>query len=353
MKKILSLCVSERTITILAMLFFVEMAVFFAFSNDRAKVLVLHSYTLDYSWSQSINDGIVATLANRENIRVAYHFMDTKNASENQKLRAQKLAHRRVAEFAPDILIALDDDASLLVAKDYVGDGMEIIFAGVNGSVKPYGYEGAPNVTGIYERKPVQALVELIYLINRYQHKPTSVVFVSDKSGSAQHDAERMESANWGEHITYTGHIAVPTFAEWKTTIRTLSEDIDYLLIGGYRKLKREDDPSKRQSPEEVAHWTVQNSRPLVLGLNTFNSQDGVPMSVGVSGYEQGEVVARMALKLIKTGKRAGEFPFAHPSQYFVSMNADAMAGDVYGEIPGLLEVFARSTHHYYSDDEL
>lgn len=349
MARFIRFVASPRTVKVLAALFFMQMGMFFVIAQDKTKILVLHSYTPGYSWSDDINLGITRTFDNNEAVKSAYHYMATKDASADQKRRAQKIAHRRIADFQPDIILAIDDNANSLVAKDYVNrDDIDIVFAGVNGSVAPYGYEGAPNVTGIYERKPVGALVELIHILNRYDERASTALFLSDTSASAGHDAEHMQSADWGGDIVFKGHIATDSFAEWKDIVRTLPADVDYLLIGGYRRLKLANGGGKA-TPEEVAAWTVRNSAKLVIGLNAFNSQDGVPLSVGVSPYEQGEVAAGLALSMMRTGQAAGDFDYVHPTQYFVSMNADAINGsDLYQGIPALLEAFARSTRNYF-----
>lgn len=350
MARIIRFVASDKMVQILAALFFLEMGLFFVLAQDKTKILVLHSYTPGYSWSDDINRGIVRAFVNNEAVKSAYHYMATKDAGADQKRRAQKIAHRRIADFQPDIILAIDDNANALVAKDYVNDdAINIIFAGVNGSVTPYGYDGAPNVTGIYERKPVGALVELINILNRYDEKISSVLFLSDTSTSAKHDAEHMQAADWGGSVVFKKHIATDSFAEWKDIVLNLPDDVDYLLIGGYRRLKRADDSGTPVSPEEVAQWTVRHSKKLVVGLNAFNSQDGVPLSVGVSPYEQGEVAAGLALTMIKTGQPAGDFDYVNPTQYFVSMNADAIDGSpLYQNIPNLLEAFARSTRNYF-----
>lgn len=340
---------SGKAVKILAALFFLEMSVFVIASRDKPKILVLHSYTPAYSWSYDINQAIIRALDD-EAVDSSYHFMATKDATAGQKRRAQKIAHRRIADFAPDIILAVDDNASALVAKEYVGDAaIDIVFAGINGSVQPYGYDGARNVTGIYERKPVGALVELINIMNRYGGESSAAVFLSDRSVSAKRDADYMGDADWGRSVDYRGHLATDNFVEWQEIVRDLPADVDYLLVGAYRHLKRAPDSEQLARPAEIAEWTVQNAGKIVIGLNVFNSQDGVPVSVGVSPYEQGEVAANLALEVIKTGRPAGDFEHAHPTQYFISMNAPAIQNsELYRDMPALLEAFARSTSNYF-----
>lgn len=348
MRSLMRILASDRSVKIFALLFFIEMGVFFALSKDKVKVLILHSYTPEYTWSRNIDRGLMRVLSNKGAIiNYRHHYMAPKDADKKQHRRAQKVAHRHVRDFQPDFIIAIDDYANALVARHYVGHrSIDIIFAGVNGSVEPYGYEGAPNVTGIYERKPIRALVDLINVINQYDKRSYSVIFVSDKSTSVKHDAEYMKTADWGNQVSLKGHIATDNFADWKEIILNLSDDIDYLMVSGYRNLKSADNPNKNTPPGEVARWTVLNSKKPVVGLNVFNSRDGVPLSVGVSPYEQGEVAGNMLLDLIKTGKPAGKFDHVHPKQYLISINDEIKQHAA--NIPALLKAFAKSTNNYY-----
>lgn len=315
--------------------------------------MILHSYTPNYSWSSDINVGIQRILTDLSWVEIRYHYMDTKNANESQLRRASINAQLDIDNYSPDIIIAIDDNANKLVAKNFV-DNKEviIIFAGVNGSVKPYGYEGANNVWGIFERKPIPALIDLLNIMNRYQLHETDVMFLSDKSTSAHHDADYMSGADW-ESIDYNGHIAVATFSEWKKIIKNIPDDIDYVLVGGYRKLKVSADNDSNVSPSEVAKWTVENSKKLVIGLNAFNSEDGINISVGVSPYEQGEVVASLAIRLLQRKNKPVANDFITPKQYIVSINESLFMGELLSsEVPKILEAFARATRHYYHTDQ-
>ncbi len=348
MRRLKRIFAPDVLITIFAVLFFVQMGVFFVLVRDEVKVLILHSYTPEYSWTRGIDQGIAGVFFDQRRINSSYHYMATKGADDNQKRRAQKRAHRRIHDFNPDIILAIDDNANALVAKDYVGhESINIIFAGVNGSVAPYGYEEAPNVTGIYERKPLAAIVELINIINRYDGKPTATVFVSDDSLSAKKDAAYMQAFDWRENISYRGQLSATFFAEWKDIILNLPDDVRYILVGGYRELKVASGSNQTVPPARVAQWTVQNSNKIVIGLNVFNSQDGVLLSVGASPFEQGEAAGNAVLNLVKTGKPAGSFARVYPRQYLVSMNAAATDSKMYGQIPALLEAFAKSTGNY------
>ena len=345
----------KHVVTSLMTFFFLSMCVFFfVTSQSKPKVLILHSYTPEYTWSEGINEGISRVMKKTSWLTIQYHYMDTKNATSQHKRWAQNSAHKNIEKYDPDIIVAIDDYANSLVAKQYVNrDDVTIIFAGVNGSVKPYGYIGASNVIGIYERKPIKAVVNVISILDEYKGKKSTAIFVSDKSTSAKHDAEYMELQDWGD-IEYKGHVAVDSLDEWKAKILELSNNADFILVGAYRKLKLSDAVDNNRNhyaePEEVAKWTVNNSNSLVLGLNAFNSQDGIPISVGVSPYEQGQFIASSILQVVNEKKPIIPQDFSHPKHFIISINETALEkySDNLNQMPPIIEAFARATENYF-----
>ena len=338
--------------------FFLGLIVVVMWANaNRPRIMILHSYSDDYVWTREINVGLNRVLADKSWIDIRRYFMETKKHSSKDYQRRVGINVRRViANVEPDILIAVDDDAQRLAAKYFVNHPrIKIIFAGVNGSAKPYGYEGANNVTGIYERKPVRALVEMMATISAktgIQGTPKAV-FISDMSHSAERDNNYMITQDWAP-VSYGGHKGFETFDAWQQYVLSAKQSgADFLLIGGYRKLYRndvelnKDGKRKRFVPSrEVATWTEANSPVPVIGMNVFNTEDGAMVSVGVSPYEQGETAANMALDIISGRKVIDDIPFQTSQQYVVSVRQSALDRRNV-ELPQVFEAFARTTNNY------
>jgi ABC-type uncharacterized transport system substrate-binding protein len=99
-------------------------------------------------------------------------------------------------------------------------------------------------------------------------------------------------------------------------------------------------------APTEVADWTEANSPVPIVGVNSFNSEDGFMLSIGVSPFEQGEVTAKNALDLLYGRKLATDIPVAASRQYVVAMRESAIKRRNV-PIPKVLEAFARATNNY------
>ncbi|MGY5453312.1 ABC transporter substrate-binding protein [Agarivorans sp. MS3-6] len=319
--------------------------------SSRPRLLILHSYNTDYSWTRTVNQGIERAKTAHLNVDIRYHYMNTKNqSSEAAKKRAATVAKRVVDSFQPDVMIVIDDDAQRLVAAEYIDKpDIQIVFAGVNAELETYGYQHASNVTGILERKSVSAVKEVLRLLVEAQPIPGQlagkIIYLSDNSSSAKHDGNYLAKQVWSP-IDYQGHVVVNSFTEWQQAVLSLEGNYKYLMVGGYRKLLGGED-GKFVSAQTVAQWTEQHSTLPIIGINAFNSEDGMMLSVGASPFEQGEVAFNFALELLNEPKHLAELPITVSKQYVVALRRKALLKREI-VVPKVLEAFARATNNYY-----
>lgn len=318
-------------------------------NTNRPRIMVLHSYSPKYVWTREVDKGIRRALKGQDWIDVRFHYMKTKfHRTKEHFRRAQVRAHGAIAHMKPDILIAIDDNAQRLVAKQYVGrKDIQIIYSGVNGSITPYGYQGAPNVTGIVERKPLVALKEVLPLLINRDAKTIRTVYLAEASHSTQKDAAALDEFDWAP-MTYQGAYRVKTFAAWKKVVEDAPSQADFLLVSGYRALREKaDDPESVVSPKTVMKWTEANSKIPVIGLNQFNAADGAAFAIGVSPYEQGETPVKLALKILNESVAAGQVEDVYPNEYVIAIRKSAAAKRKL-IIPKIFKAFAVATESYF-----
>lgn len=338
----------SRVRLILVSVFFVSVVVVIGWLNaTRPKLLILQSYDTDYIWTREVDEGINRVLGHEQFIHIRRFYMKTKKFSDKASLKRVSIIARHVVEQDhPDVILAVDDYAQKLVAKYYVNDPhIKIVFAGVNGQIHSYGYDKANNVTGILERKPVRAIVEAITQVCRSVPHPRAIFF-GDTSFTVQEDANYIAAQNW-RPVDYLGIKVIKTFGEWKRRVLKLRGKADVLLVGGYRKLQYSLHDKKFVSPGEVMKWTERHSPIPVVGMNVFNTADGIMLSIGVSPYEQGEVSGKMALELLHHEKKISDIPIVTSKQFIVAMRGKALKkrGIV---LPSIYEAFARATQNYF-----
>lgn len=325
----------------------------------RSRILVLHSYELSYVWVQDINSGLARVFGKHSWVDVRYHYMETKKKeTADHHRRAGIAARKAIEDLRPDVVIAFDDNAQDLAVKAFVDHPkIKIVFAGINGSIEPYGYHKAKNATGILERKPAAAVREVLTIMARDPANRIGsgdgrarALFLGDKSESVQHDADHLASFSWAP-IEYLGVTTVDTFDEWKKAVLSLRDRTDFLLVGGYRRLRLAGAAKGRTfaSPKEVMRWTEANSPVPVIGMNVFNTQDGAMMSVGVSPFEQAEVAADMALRIIEKGTAPHAIPVRQPRLYVIAVRESALKKR-HIQVPSVFEAFARATDNYIED---
>jgi ABC-type uncharacterized transport system substrate-binding protein len=321
---------SQHISTALCLLFLAAILVAAVWFNlSKPRVMILHSYHPSYAWTRDIDVGLRRIVDKWHDVSVTWHYMDTKKIAEPQWLkRAGVIARRAIDREAPQVLIAIDDLAQDLAARHYVDrPGVNIVFAGVNASIEPYGYEHAENVTGIFEQKVLKAVKETLLAFRR-DNMPVSpapkLLYILDASPSLARDRPLIDAFDWSP-IVYTGSIVARDFSHWKEIVAEHSTGVDYILVANYRKLPRADGAPGFADPREVMRWTDRNSAAPVIGVNAFNVEDGAMLSVGVSPYEQGEVAAQMARRILDEGISANDIPMRKSRQYVVAINQETM----------------------------
>jgi ABC-type uncharacterized transport system substrate-binding protein len=315
---------------------------------SKPRVMILQSYDPNYAWTRDVDEGIRRIAKNWTDKTVTWHYMNTKQLSDPDSLRyAGIVARRAIDRFAPNVLIAVDDLAQNLAAKYYVDrEGMSIVFSGVNGRIDQYGYNDAANVTGIYERKPLQAVKDLIMTLERTEgdvDSEPSILYLMDPSPSMARDRALVEGFDWAP-IRFKGAYVARDYMDWQARVSELrSDDVDYLLVANYRKLPRAQRSREFPRPEEIMGWTERQSAVPVIGVNVFNVEDGAAIAVGASPFEQGEVAARLAERIIDEGLIARDVDQVYNRHYVVAMNAKACEERGL-RLPQIYETFARTT---------
>jgi ABC-type uncharacterized transport system substrate-binding protein len=319
---------------LLKYIFVIGLSCYFVYYNvEKPRVLIVHSYALDYSWVKSINEGMSRVFGNRTDFSTHWQYMNTKNhPSIGYRQKIGVLVRRMISRLQPSVIIAIDDDAQDFVAKFYVDDpNIAVVFCGVNADLDAYGYRTSKNVTGILERVPFSAIKSSL----KYLVKPGTdinnikMINIGDESGTVRLDS-----------------ILVDTFDRWKQAVLSASKRADCLLITNYRQLRRNPDEERFVPPTEVIDWTLKNATIPVIGGNGFLVEDGAPLAIGASPYEQGEVAAQMALQILD-GTQPSQIPTQVTRNFLIYMRKNTPQHFTDG-LPDIYEAFARGIGKLY-----
>ncbi len=117
---------------------------------------------------------------------------------------------RTIAQFDPDVVIAVDDEAQEYVMRRFAGKARpKVVFAAIDHEPAEYGYVGAANVTGVAEGLPLAAIRDLLHYVKKGQ--PVRLAVLSDTSPTGQGAGQaagslRLGAAQRGERA-YTGRL--------------------------------------------------------------------------------------------------------------------------------------------------
>jgi len=288
------------------------------FASDR--VLVVHSYHEQFTWSSKINMTIKAEFEGEE-VELKVFFMDTKRRpSEQAKRDAGRAASELVRKFQPKVVITVDDNAQTYFAKSFADSSpVQFVFCGVNAGPEKYGYP-ASNVTGILERTyPAQSLKVLKTLMPIVQ----GVAVVIDNSATSEIMRPRIieRISTLAPDISLIRYAVPKTFNAWKEEILNLDRNpkVDALMIPLYHTVQDDGDMTSLK-PKEVIRWILANVNKPVVGTGTHLIEDGGLLAVTVDPREHGRVAAQMA-KAILAGKRAADIPMKTNQDGIVMVN--------------------------------
>ena len=330
----------------------------------QKRVLVLHSYDTSYSWTRDVNIGLERMLDTYPEWQVRWHYMDLKRRPWPEAREAAAAQARRViADFKPDVVIAVDDDAQSLVGKHYINHPrIKWVFAGVNGGVEDYGFTGARNITGVFERKQLASVREAVlagHAKSRYENgmRNLRIMHLGDQSHSVKLDDGTIRAFDW-QPLQYVGSKLVKTYTQWQAAVLAAGEETDVLFISNYRRLIRYDckidktvencvDDSRLVPPREVVAWTEINSSVPLIGGNGFYVEDGGMFALGPSGFEQGGQAAHLAVQLIVQEADPASLMQLSTREFVVFMRPSQMAQHDF-RLPYLYEAFARAMNNYY-----
>lgn len=323
--------------------------------NDSPRILIIHSYGADYTWVQEMNVGIKKFFDKHRDITLRYHYMDLKNHGDLDFRRTSQIATiNTIEKWKPDIIMLYDDAAQSLVGMNYLNHPkIKVVFGGMNGLPSTYQYDKSQNVTGILERKPLQAIEDTSIMLfesfnkTKGAHNRPRIVLLGDSSDSFKAGLTDYTTSSYKwQAVDWLPPREAITFDDWKMQVNQIAKEADVLLVSDYRQLKTSPDSKSFASPIDVVKWTEEHATIPVLGLVSVYTQDGGGIAVAVSGYEQGEVSSSQAYQ-ISTGVSASSISIAPTSQYLISMRKSTLEKKKI-TLPPIYEAFARATYNYY-----
>lgn len=274
------------------------------FAEVAPSILILHSYSPDYRWTQNITSGLEAVLTNYSEtaLNVHYDFLDTKTYYSDDYLdlmyRALKIKYSNKHY---DVVIACDDTAFLFVKNHYndLFPGSSIVFCGVN-YYEPSYIEGLPEVTGVVEKFDVSDTLELALSL----HPGTKTVFVvNDRTPAGIANLKNFDLSA----PQFESRVNIE-YSDYRLPIESILSQVSSYATNSiiFMMSLLEDGTGRTFTLEESTRMIRENVRAPLYGVWDFYLGAGIIGGKLMTGYLQGKTAAELAIRILEGEKASG-----------------------------------------------
>jgi DNA-binding LacI/PurR family transcriptional regulator len=273
--------------------FLVAFVVLLGFFNaTKPRIMVLHSAGADSSWARQVDRGTREVLQeNRRPLSVEWHYLGVDSPTA-AKRRAEAVAgaKRAIKNFNPDLLIAVDDEANSLVARELAGRWRPgILYVSLNRPPEDFGYAGVESVTGIAEHLPLAAVRDAVRYLFGERRPTVAVIGVDNETGWAE--MAQVQQFAWSP-LEVVEATLVKTWEKWQEAARKSGTDV--LLVLGTHDLPTAE--GAIITAAAVNRWTQENARGLPIGTQVSFVEDGGALSFSPPPDDYGAKAMRLAL---------------------------------------------------------
>ncbi len=292
------------------------------FNAGKPRILVLHSAGQRSPWAQEVDRGMRAALeTNRRPVSVEWMYMDVAAPDAARAAGpAQAEARRAIGRMDPAVVIAVDDEANELVARDYVGrQEPRILYVSLNRPPADYGYPGAPNVSGIAERLPFGAIKDALTTIFPGRNPTVSVIGVDGITGRAE--MTQVGAFDWGP-VKVDATQLVSTAHGWRDFVSAAGSDA--IVVLSCQDLP--DDGGTVFSAADASRWTQDNAKSLPIGTQAGFVPNGGALSFSPPPDDYGYNAIRLALDWLDERSTPGAPAPVESAHFEVGVRQEGLA---------------------------
>ena len=306
-------------------------------SQDKARVMVVHSYGSNHICGAPQAIGVVAGLAKQgweegNNLYLESFYMDTKKTYTTPAAIKQrgKLALDAIDTFGPDVVIVLDDNAIREVMLPLVGNPkISLVFSGMNGQPEAYHNKKAfmdsrsapgSNVTGVYEKLHVYKSLMVMSAALGGAQPGEKVIGITDYSPTGNAISKQFDLELKNQALPYTWELRrVRDFEEYKKVISEINTDPTVKAIyPAALSLKTVDNSTITAG--KIFQWTTKHSTKPEMALNYFFSKIGLFGGAAVDFTAMGQVAGIKAGRILNK-EPAGSLAIEDAPDYAIVFN--------------------------------
>ncbi len=295
---------------------------------DPIRVLRLDSYHVEFPWTTEITNGALAGLSDHgyvpdgETIIFDEFYMDTKrnNSPEYfEQISAETIAY--IEETQPDVVIASDDNAAILVVEPMRNGTVPFVILGLNGNPENHDFDENANVTAVLERPHTQAMIDWIGQVIG-ENARISILAEDSPTTERMFGDNIVRQSIEDSPLELVDFTATNDYEAWQAYVTNAAETSDLLFLGAYATLRDAD--GNAIEAVTALRWAVANSEIPVMGFWEEAVHDGTLGGSIISGYGQGYEAGVRAAAILD-GTPASEIPHSSPPRGKLIINRGAM----------------------------
>ena len=294
------------------------------------RAFIVHSYEMDNVCGRSQGEGIETELraAYGESLEIAVHYMNTKTVNRDREAMATDAeeALRKIADFDPDVVFTVDDNAFREVGLKLMGRPFPVVFTGMNGQPAAYAAkvpfldaQGRPtaNITGVYEKlhavTSLRVMKEILPDLKR-----VAVILDDSPTGHAIRKQLTVELAANDSDVETDIHV-VSTIDAYRKLITEIDQDPQ---IGAVYNivLSIRDAAGKACSADQNFRLFLETCRKPSMALNFEFARKGLFGGASVDFTAMGALAGRQGIAIL-SGTPVADEPVADAAEVMLTFN--------------------------------
>jgi len=281
-------------------------------------IVIVHSYgKAAMDWVLNQGSGFKKVMGDH----YIYHemFLKTKQIPSSEFSGEAERALTAIRHLKPSLVYLTDDNVFRLISGK-IPKSTFVVFSGLNGDLRkdyPW-FNASSNINGVLERPLVKR--SLVQILSSFTQSFKKILLLMGESDTAKAILNndfggKKNSLKLGS--TEVNMEVSNSFSFWQKSVKgAVRSGYDALVAIGFYKLT--DDNKKIIDPEVVASFIASHG-----GLPSFTihkamvGKDKITAALTLDGILEGEAAGRVALNLIKDGKRV-QFPEASSTRVFI-----------------------------------
>ncbi len=286
-----------------------------SFAKDKKRVFIVHSYGEGHICGQPQHDGILKAFEESgwgvgRDFDLAAYYMATKKINNTPELIAEqgRIALEKIAQFKPDVVLVLDDNAFHTVGLPLAGTSTAIVFSGLN--VQPEDYNRMKpfmknrlhpggNITGVYEKLHICNAIKVLASV----HEIKKFLVLDDLSPTGKAIAKQVAlelNADQGRDPLpcEIEQATIHSWEEYREMIANInnSDEIGAFYLGA---LLLKDSSGNSHTAAEIIPYTIKHANKPAMGPNYAFIKLGLFGGLSVDFYAMGKQAGMKVVQIL------------------------------------------------------